>query len=229
MNQKPDENNQPASILVVEDEGITAADLQDRLESLGYEIAGWATSGEEAIELARCKKPNLVLMDIMLKGEMNGIEAARIIRSEMSLPVIFLSANSNDSVLNQAKMSEPFAYLLKPFEERQLRTNIEMALYKCRMEREREQLLHELQTALAKIKTLSGLLPICAWCKDVRDDDGYWMKVEAYFQVHSSAKFSHSLCPDCAATHFGECGFGEARPALPVEQNDPRPGLRFAK
>ena len=192
----------PSRILVVEDEAIVAADIQDRLEALGYEVAGWGTTGAEALDLARTARPDLILMDIMLKGPMNGIQAAHLVRIELSIPVIFLTANSDESVLDQAKISEPFAYLLKPFEERQLRTNIEMALYKSRMERERERLTRELQEALATIKTLSGLLPICAWCKNVRDDSGYWMRVEQYVEQHSQATFSHSVCPDCASRYF---------------------------
>jgi AmiR/NasT family two-component response regulator len=195
-------------ILVIEDEAIVAADIQDRLETLGYEVAGWGTTGAEALELARSSKPDLVLMDIMLKGPMNGIQAAHLVRVELSLPVIFLTANSDEAVLEQAKISEPFAYLLKPFEERQLRTNIEMALYKSRMERERERLMKELQDAIATIKTLSGLLPICAWCKSVRDDSGYWMRVEQYVEAHSQATFSHSVCPECTNRYFGPEAIG---------------------
>ena len=196
----------PSRILVIEDEAIVAADIQDRLEALGYDVAGWGTTGDEALDLARTTTPDLILMDIMLKGPMNGIQAAHLIRIEMSLPVIFLTANSDEAVLDQAKISEPFAYLLKPFEERQLRTNIEMALYKSRMEREREKLTRELQEALATIKTLTGLLPICAWCKNVRDDSGYWMRVEQFVEQHSQATFSHSVCPDCASRYFGGTG-----------------------
>src|SRR5205823_1672482 len=114
----------PARILVVEDEAITAADLQERLIALGYAIAGWSVTGEKAIALAQIERPDLVLMDIMLKGRMNGIEAAGAIRAQMQVPVIFLTANTNDTVIDEAKTSEPFAYLLKPFEERYLKTNI---------------------------------------------------------------------------------------------------------
>jgi CheY-like chemotaxis protein len=211
-------------ILVVEDEAIVAADIQDRLETLGYTVAGWATSGDEALDLARSATPDLILMDIMLKGPMNGIQAAHLIRIELSLPVIFLTANSDESVLEQAKISEPFAYLLKPFEERQLRTNIEMALYKSAMERERDRLTRELQDALATIKTLSGLLPICAWCKSVRDDSGYWMRVEQYVEQHSQATFSHSVCPECASRYFG--GNPSALTQVPPPEDSPHlPGL----
>ena len=203
----------PSRILVIEDEAIVAADIQDRLEVLGYEVAGWGTTGAEALELARTTKPDLILMDIMLKGPMNGIQAAHQVRIELSLPVIFLTANSDEAVLEKAKVSEPFAYLLKPFEERQLRTNIEMALYKSRMERERERLTRELQEALTTIKTLSGLLPICAWCKNVRDDSGYWMRVEQYVEAHSQATFSHSVCPDCASRYFGPEAASSRKPS----------------
>jgi AmiR/NasT family two-component response regulator len=188
---------------VVEDEVIVSADLQDQLLLLGYQVVGAAVSGEEAIEKARALGPDLVLMDIILKGAMDGIQAAAHIRDELHLPVIFLTANSNDSVLERAKISEPFGYLLKPFDQRSLKSNIEMALYKARSDREREELIRQLQEALMQVKMLSGLLPICAWCKNVRDDNGYWKRVEEYIQEHSEAKFSHGLCPDCAAKHFG--------------------------
>jgi CheY-like chemotaxis protein len=211
----------PARILVIEDEAIVAADIQDRLEVLGYTVAGWGTTGAEALDLARTTQPDLILMDIMLKGPMNGIQAAHLIRIELSIPVIFLTANSDEAVLEQAKISEPFAYLLKPFEERQLRTNIEMALYKSRMERERERLVKELQDAIATIKTLTGLLPICAWCKNVRDDGGYWMRVEHFVEQHSQATFSHSVCPDCATRYFGPEMNGD--PALAPDETLPPP------
>ena len=209
------EINPNPRILVVEDEVIVSADLQDQLVKLGYRIAGAAVAGEEAISKAQDLKPDLVLMDIMLKGQMDGIEAAKQIRESLHVPVIFLTANSNDSVLERAKVSEPFGYLLKPFDHRSLKSNIEMALYKGRMDREREELIRQLQEALSQVKTLTGLLPICAWCKNVRDDQGYWMRVEEYIQDHSDAKFSHGLCPDCAQTHFG------AEPLAPPNPNPP--------
>ena len=79
-----------------------------------------------------------------------------------------------------------------------MRTNIEMALYKHRLDREREQLVSDLKRALKAVKTLSGLLPICAACKKIRDDNGYWSEVESYISLHSNADFTHGYCPECA-------------------------------
>lgn len=185
-------------ILIIEDEAIVAADLQDRLEQLGYEVIGTASNGVDALRLLDKDQPDLVLSDIMIQGDLDGTQVATKIRDRFKLPVIFLTAYSSESVVARAKAAGPFGYLLKPFEERELQISIEMALYKHRMEAEREQLVHELQDALAKVKLLSGMLPICSFCKKIRDDQGYWSQVETYVAEKSEARFSHGLCPDCA-------------------------------
>jgi len=123
------------SILIVEDEAIVAADLAGMLRRLGYEISGTLGSGEEAVSLAREHCPDLVLMDIRLAGAMDGVEAAELIRRDCDLPVIFLTAHSDQATLERAKLTEPFGYLLKPFEELSLKTHIEMALYRHQIER----------------------------------------------------------------------------------------------
>jgi PAS domain S-box-containing protein len=125
-----------ARILVVEDENIVARDICMRLEHFGYTVSGPVATGEEAIAHARKLKPDLVLMDIMLRGPMDGIEAASAIREKMNVPVIYLTAFVDDKNLQRAKVTEPFGYLLKPFEERELHITIEMALYKHRMEQQ---------------------------------------------------------------------------------------------
>ncbi len=187
-----------AKILVTEDEGIVAADIEDRLRSLGYQVTATCSSGAEALQKIAETKPDLVLMDIMIQGDMDGIETARHVREDFGIPVIFLTAYSDDATFERAKITEPFGYLLKPFEERELRTNIEMALYKHAMEKERDRLVAELKEALNAVKLLSGLLPICASCKKIRDDNGYWSEVENYISEHSDADFTHGYCPDCA-------------------------------
>jgi len=186
-----------ARILVVEDEAIVSADIQDRLTALQYVIAGTADTGADAIRLAAELKPDLVLMDIMLKGDMMGTEAAARIRESLKLPVIYLTANSNDTTFLKARDTEPFGFILKPFEESTLRVNIEIGLYKHRVDMEREELIRKLQAALAEVKTLSGMIPICAWCKNVRSDQNYWQTVEEYVRAHTDANFTHSICPEC--------------------------------
>ena len=317
-----------ARILIVEDESIIALDVRDRLESLGYAIAGAVSSGTEAVQAAAETRPSVVLMDIRLKGAMDGVQAAEQIRARFDIPVVYLTAYSDETTLQRAKVTEPFGYLLKPFEDRELHTAIAIALYKHKMEKRlkqherwlaatlssigdaviatdvqgriefmnpaaealtgwqqaqalgeywtkvfniihettltlsqdpatqaiqqgtttslarhilltkdgqgipigdsaapikdeeghitgavlifrdispevqaqeaREKLIAELQEALSKVKTLSGLLPICASCKKIRDDQGYWQQVEVYIQDHSDVDFSHGICPDCA-------------------------------
>ncbi len=122
------------SILIVEDEYITALDIQQSLEKEGYVVAGHADRGDTAFQLAKALRPDLVLMDIGLKGDMGGIETAKHIREICDIPVIFLTAFSNQETLERARLVEPFGYILKPFNERELVGNIEMALYKHTME-----------------------------------------------------------------------------------------------
>ena len=119
-----------ATVLVVEDESIVSKDIQYSLKKLGYEVIGSSATGAKAIELALELKPNIVLMDIMLKGDINGIEASAEIKKSLNIPIIFLTAYADENTLEKAKITEPYAYILKPFKEIDLHTSIEMALYK---------------------------------------------------------------------------------------------------
>lgn len=123
-----------ARLLIVEDEHIVAMDIQNSLERNDYQAVGHVDCGEDAIKLAEELRPDLILMDISLKGEMDGIEAAIQIRERYNIPVIFLTAFANQSTTDRARLAEPYGYLLKPFEERELIITIEMALYKHNME-----------------------------------------------------------------------------------------------
>ena len=192
-------------ILIVEDQFLVANDIKDNLENLGYEISAIATSGEKAVKKAGEGKTDLVLMDIVLRGEMDGIEAAEIIRSRFDLPVIFLTAYRDPKIFERAKISEPFGYLIKPFEANELHSNVEIALYKHKIEiekkkagEERKKLIHKLKEDLADVKKLSGLLPICASCKKIRNEEGNWNQIEEYLRDRSEVKFSHGVCPECA-------------------------------
>ncbi|MBU2547691.1 MAG: response regulator [Proteobacteria bacterium] len=313
-------------ILLVEDEFIVAEHIRGLLEEAGYGVVAVTSSGEDAVRVCDELTPDLVLMDVMLAGEMDGTQAAEILRREQGLPIIFLTAFTDESILAKAKSSDPFGYLVKPVGNRELRTTIEMALYKAELEKrlreserrfrlvadfthdweiwigrdggfeymspsclritgygreaftadpdlylrivhpedreifsshhrdeyrtmtpgaiefriltregeerwishlcrpvydererfmgkrisnrdvtvrkraetEREDLIVQLQEALARVKTLSGLLPICSNCKKIRDDQGYWLQLESYIHDHSEARFSHGICPECS-------------------------------
>lgn len=124
------------NILVVEDESIVSKDIQHSLKKLGYHVVGAAATGEKALELVRSERPDIVLMDIMLKGDMNGIETAEIIRNELAIPVVFLTAYADESTLAKAKVTEPYGYIIKPFKEIDLHTSLEMAIYKHGKEQE---------------------------------------------------------------------------------------------
>lgn len=121
-------------ILIVEDEGLVAKDIQRRLEALGYRVGGVASSGEEALRKATEFQPALALLDIKLKGAMDGIELAQQLRDRYRIPVIYLTAYADDVTVQRVKKTEPLGYLIKPFDERELQTAIELALYKHRME-----------------------------------------------------------------------------------------------
>ena len=115
-------------ILVVEDESIVAIDLEETLQEMGYEVTGIVASGEAAIEKSAQQKPDLVLMDIMLQGKVDGITAAATIREQAKIPVIFLTSHADSATLERAKVTEPYGYILKPYKDVELRTVIEIAL-----------------------------------------------------------------------------------------------------
>jgi hypothetical protein len=140
-----------AKILIVEDENIVAFNIQNRLEGLGYTVIGITPSGEGAIQIAAQDRPDLVLMDIKLKGSIDGIDAAAQIRNQFHIPVVYLTAYTDEETLNRAKLTEPYGYILKPFEARDLCTTIEVALYNHQMEQQRQERSQWLATTLKSI------------------------------------------------------------------------------
>ncbi|MBU3914235.1 PAS domain S-box protein [bacterium] len=317
-----------ADIMIVEDEFIIQNELKATLKELGYQVTVTASGAEEAIEKAGEHNPDIILMDIQIKGKMDGIEAAAVIKKNFNTPIVFITAFVDDEKIERAKLNMPYGYLVKPVMARDLRITLEMALYastveakrkqtiealresekrfrevinqaadsifihnfqgefldankkaceslgythqellkmnvmdieigsqnleslqsiwngitqghhvsmeglqkrkdnttfqvevrlgllsvkgekqivaiardateRKKAEEERERLIKELQEAFDSIKTLKGLLPICANCKKIRDDGGYWNQIESFIESHSDALFSHGICPDC--------------------------------
>ncbi len=123
-------------VMVVDDEAVITTQLEERLKRMGYDVTESASFGEEAIRNARRFKPDVVLMDIVMPhGKLDGIDAAKIINSELDIPIIFLTAYTNDMFLNRAKYVEPFGYIVKPFQEREIKATIDIAVYKKDIER----------------------------------------------------------------------------------------------
>ncbi len=122
-------------IFIVEDERIVAEDLKQLLERLGYQVVGSAASGDEALKKIAATKPNLVLMDIGIQGSLDGIAVAEHVVAQFDIPVVYLTAHADDTIVDRAKGTLPAGYILKPFDERSLKTTIELALYRNKMER----------------------------------------------------------------------------------------------
>lgn len=142
----------PVRILVVEDETIVSLDIEHRLRTMGYHVTGLALTGAEALALARSAPPDIVLMDIRLQGPMSGIEAAEKLRAEMNVPIVYLTAYADTATLERARISEPFGYVLKPFEDRELSITIEIALYRHRAEQRLRESEAELRAATAQLE-----------------------------------------------------------------------------
>lgn len=140
-----------ARLIIVENEGIVAFNIQRRLEGLGYRVVANVASGEESIDAVVETNPDLVLMDIKLEGSFDGIEAATQIRDRFQIPVVYLTAYTDEETLNRAKLTEPHGYILKPFEARDLGTTIELALYKHQMEQQLRERAQWLKTTLKSI------------------------------------------------------------------------------
>jgi CheY-like chemotaxis protein len=139
-----------ANILVVEDEALIAKDIKEILRSLGYNVMATVDNAKDAIRLAE-RKPDLILMDILIKGPLDGIEAAKRIHVQSNIPVVYLTAFADEARLERAKITEPFGYIIKPFEEKMLHSTIEMALYKHKSEKEKAALKEQITKLIRKI------------------------------------------------------------------------------
>jgi len=146
------ENKRPVSILIVEDEKIVAMDIAGSLKSVGYQVSGIVASGKEAIDLVERTPPDLILMDIRIKGDIDGIKTAEIIQSHHDIPIVYLTAFADEDTLSRARITAPYGYIIKPFDKKTAHTIIEISLYKNSMEKK----IKENERWLSKILQYSG-------------------------------------------------------------------------
>jgi PleD family two-component response regulator len=191
-------------ILIVDDE---PGNIEILSETLGasYEIL-FAVSGKEALEIAKRQIPDMIILDIIMPV-MSGYEVLRNLKLNQSLkeiPIIFITALNQEDQETKGLTMGAVDYIPKPFNTSIVKLRVRTQL---ELKRQRDVLMQrneELQKALAEIKTLSGLLPICASCKKIRDDQGYWTQLESYISKHSGAEFTHGCCPDCMKKLYPE-------------------------
>jgi PleD family two-component response regulator len=184
-------------ILIVDDTPTNIQILNELLTD-EYEIY-FAVNGKDALQNAATVIPDMILLDIMMP-EMDGYEVCRTLKKNRLLkdiPVIFITALNQADHETEGLELGAVDYITKPFNPAIVRLRVKNQI---ELKRHRDALAlrnAELQEALAKIKTLAGLLPICASCKKIRDDKGYWTQIETYIRDHSEAEFSHGICPEC--------------------------------
>lgn len=198
--------NETISVLVVDDDpGILLATAR-LLRSAGYFVLE-AQSGAACISAVREKDPDLILLAVQLP-DISGYEVSQQLKADKAMrqPHVVLLSGSMISSDNQSKGLEIGAdgYLVRPIANRELLARVQAIVRIIWAERERDFLIEKLEKALLTINTLSGILPICASCKKIRDDQGYWEEVELYVVKHSSAEFTHGMCPDCIEVFYPE-------------------------
>jgi AmiR/NasT family two-component response regulator len=197
-------DKQDAIRVLVADDSIGMRNVLQRLLSLmGYVVVGAAENGKRALEAVLELRPDIVLTDIEMP-DMDGIEAARLIQERCPTPVVVLTAHQQPGLVEQASAAGVGAYLVKPPTEEELQRAITIAIARHNDLIELSRLNAALAQALENVKTLRGLLPICAACKRIRNDKGYWQQVEEYVREHSDADFTHSICPECAHELYPE-------------------------
>lgn len=194
------------NVLIVDDSPENLSVLTRMLSEQGYQVRP-AISGELALKAIRKAPPDLILLDIMMTPGIDGYEVCRQLKSSdqtHDIPIVFMSA-LHDTV-NKVKAFEVGGvdYITKPFQIEEVLARVNTHLALRNLQKHLEEKNAQLEEALANVKTLRGLLPICANCKKIRDDHGYWKQIEVYIESHSDALFSHGLCPECANALYAD-------------------------
>jgi CheY-like chemotaxis protein len=190
-------------VLIVDDVPENLQVLGNNLKNIACRIA-FATGGIQALRMIEQVQPDMILLDIMMP-DMDGLELCRKLKSSLDtseVPVIFLTAKNEGEDIVEGFRAGAVDYVTKPFNSDELLARVRTHLELKKIRDEQKDLIEELQQALAEVKRLSGLIPICTYCKKIRDDEGYWGRVEKFIAQRSDAQFSHAICPDCLDEHF---------------------------
>ncbi len=186
------------NILIAEDDPVSRCFLEVTLVKWGYEVIA-ACDGRQAWEVLQSKPPTIAILDWMMPG-IDGAEVCRRVRAiETSTPtyVIMLTAKSEKEDVVEGFGAGADDYLTKPFNRQELHARIKVGLRMAELQTSLADRVAELEGALSRVKQLQGLLPICSYCKKVRDDKNYWQQVDSYISKHTDVAFSHSICPAC--------------------------------
>ena len=186
-------------ILIAEDEAASRLVLEKTLKSWDYDVVS-TVDGNEAWEVLRGEdSPQLAILDWMMPN-MDGVEVCRLVRSEPSLQNLYLimqtALDTADNIV-EALDAGANDYIAKPFDRKELQARIRVGVRVVELQNALAQRVRELEDSIAREKRLQELVPICSYCKNIRDDQNYWQRVERYIEEHTGAAFSHSICPDC--------------------------------
>jgi response regulator NasT len=198
----------PLRVVIAEDDSFVAEVIAADLATAGLTVAGHAFDGEQAVAMTAALQPDVVLLDVRMP-KVDGLAAAAAIQEQCPTPVVILSAFDEQRLVEQGADAGIGAFVTKPSSAAELLRAITVARARFADLARLRRMNTELREALASVRTLSGFLPICAKCKKIRDERGGWHSVELYVSAHSSAHFSHSLCPACV---------GELYPGQPVDE-----------
>ena len=202
-------------ILIAEDDATSRIVLATVLKKDGYDVTATDDGGAAWEVLQTPDSPRLAILDLMMPG-IDGLELVRRVRAIPSAAppyLIIVSTKSEKADVISALDAGANDYLTKPFDAGELRARIEVGRRMIEMRFELNEKVDELKQALAEVRTLKGIVPICANCKNVRDDQGYWNRVESYLNEHTEADFTHAVCPDCMKRLYPQFKDDDSMPA----------------
>lgn len=192
----------PTTVLIADDDKLTLNVLNDTLTRAGYDVLT-ATDGDQAWKKLQQSNTQLAVLDWIMPG-MEGIEICQRAQKEPKLTnryFILLTGKSKTEDLVAGLQSGASDYLRKPFDEAELLARVEVGVRFIELQRKLAERVEELEKALAQVKRLEGLLPICSYCKRIRNEQDYWERVDNYISQHANVRFSHNICPECYEKH----------------------------